>query len=345
MATSAIDFSDLGGQRVQPSAAQTIDFSDLGGQRVSASSPATPVAEMRQAPSGVRGWLQDLEGDVRYGSKSTLPGRVLHAMGAHGINVGAQASAGDYIESPILGTIHAAQGVAMTPEHPVRGPLKTLGGLLEASQIPASFMAPEVAEGAAQVAGGAAQVPGKIAGIVTGRAAKTAGGELFNTVSKAASDANLTVDANAAFDAAQKIAENADQAGRNVLGIRKFMNRVTDPDKGPLTYEEARGFYKNIGDLSVSEKNALNKPTKRLVVGFLKELDTGIRGAAESIGQGENYSKAMELYHTGAQRADFVSDTLTPLAKSAAKGAVKGGAWGVTATGAGLGLYDLLKSH
>jgi hypothetical protein len=280
----------------------------------------------------VKGWLSNLEGDVRYGGTRTLPGRVLHAMGAQGINIGAQAGAGDTLASPVLGPIHAAQGVAETPEHPVRGPLKALGGVLETATLPASFMAPEAAETSAAI-------PGMVASKVTGRAAKSAGGELFNTVAKAASDANLTVNTGEAIEAAQKITENAARAGRNVLGIRKFVQRVSDAEKGPLTYEEARGFYQNIRNLSVSDQNALNPATKRLVDNFLSKLDSGIRTAADSIGQGDNYSKAMELYRKGAQQAEFYEKKLVPYMKKLAVGA----AIGVGARG-GYDLYDLISS-
>jgi hypothetical protein len=253
-------------------------------------------------------------------------------MGAQGINIGAQAGAEDTLASPVLGPIHAAQGVAETPQHPVRGPLKALGGVLETATLPASFIAPEAAEASAAI-------PEMMASKVTGRATKAASGELFNTVAKAASDANLTIDVGQAVEAAQKITENAARAGRNVLGIRKFVQRVSDAEKGPLTYEEARGFYQNIRSLSVSDQNALNPATKRLVDNFLSKLDSGIRTAAESIGQGDNYSKAMQLYRKGAQQAEFYEEKLAPYMKKLAAGA----AIGVGAR-AGYDLYDLLSS-
>jgi hypothetical protein len=54
MAGKKVDFSDLGAVPVQASAAP-VDFSDLGGQPVqSADSDVQPVAQLRQAETGVK---------------------------------------------------------------------------------------------------------------------------------------------------------------------------------------------------------------------------------------------------------------------------------------------------
>jgi hypothetical protein len=114
-----------------------------GGSAVASTTPEEkkiPTPDMATSigprPKGVGTWLQNLETDVRTGSGSTLPGRILKKMGAPGLETGVSKEAGEFIGSPLLGSVHAAQGVAMLPQHPWEGTKKAVGGVLEAGTIP-----------------------------------------------------------------------------------------------------------------------------------------------------------------------------------------------------------------
>src|SRR5687767_693753 len=60
---------------------------------------ATGEAEIKAASGGFRGWMHDLESDIRYGNDRTFVGKILKKMGAQGVNVGSQAAAGDQMAS------------------------------------------------------------------------------------------------------------------------------------------------------------------------------------------------------------------------------------------------------
>lgn len=109
-------------------------------------------ATISAQPKGVLPWLNNLEQDVRYGGQSTGLGKFLHAIGMQGINRGVS---GDdpAIATPITGPIHAAQGAAMIPSHPIQGALRAGSGLLETATLPTAFVAPEGANVAATAAG------------------------------------------------------------------------------------------------------------------------------------------------------------------------------------------------
>lgn len=101
--------------------------------------PGTPIkseAKLSPRPKGVGTYLEDVEADIRKGTGSTWIGRAFKKMGAPGIETGVSREAGEFIGSPVLGTVHAAQGAAMLPQHPWEGLKKTVGGVLEAGTIP-----------------------------------------------------------------------------------------------------------------------------------------------------------------------------------------------------------------
>jgi hypothetical protein len=152
MASQPINFDDLGGKQISP-AAGNIEFSDL---EVSPSSgvPATIKAAssvpgaISAAPTGVLPWLHSAENDIRYGTDTTLPGKVLKFLGAPGINKGVNEETADNIAGPIIGPIKAAEGIAETPQHPVMGPIHAVGGVLQTISPALNFVAPEASEAA-----------------------------------------------------------------------------------------------------------------------------------------------------------------------------------------------------
>lgn len=56
-------------------------------------------------------WLSDVEDDIRHGGTKTLPGRVLHKMGAPGLEEGSQSQVGDIMGGPLIGVPEIAHGL------------------------------------------------------------------------------------------------------------------------------------------------------------------------------------------------------------------------------------------
>lgn len=108
------------------------------------------TGEISAPQGGTNSWLSQLEQDVRHGSGATFPGRVLSALGAKGTDQGVSQGAADTAASIPLGAIRTAQGVASSWEHPIAGPLKAIGGVLQMGTLPLAFAggpaAPEAAE-------------------------------------------------------------------------------------------------------------------------------------------------------------------------------------------------------
>lgn len=98
-------------------------------------------------PKGIGSWLESLESDIRSGGGATLPGRLLQEAGAPGLEKGGGSKdAAEFMASPLLGTVHAAQGVSMLGSHPWEGTKRTVSGVAEAATIPGLIeMAPSEA--------------------------------------------------------------------------------------------------------------------------------------------------------------------------------------------------------
>lgn len=298
-APATIDYDSLAKQSGAIAApAVSVDYDALASQHGGApvaTKPAEPQATIGAQPGGVQGWLKNLEGDVKYGGTATLFGKILHHIGAQGTEFGAGKDSGGYLASPVLGPIHAAQGVAATPEHPIAGPVKALGGVLETATLPAAFIAPGAAEvgaeATAQVGSKAAQIAKAIPEMIP--SAERAG-KLFQEV-KAAAGAK-PIDVSLPGNTALEIDRLAQSGGSMPKVVRDFLKRASDPDKGAITYSEARDFYSNASRLSADEAQRLTPNMKRMVGQFTFNLGKSIKGAAAEAGQAENYQQAMSEY-------------------------------------------------
>jgi hypothetical protein len=132
-------------------------------------------------PSGAGQWLRDLEGDVRYGGTTTLPGRILKKMGAQGLNVGSQGNADTVLQSTPLGPIHVAQGIAE------KRPLHAAKGLLETAELPLEFVGGPVANKAAGALAKGAEVASRV------RPSATLTKRMIASVEKVASHEGIAV--------------------------------------------------------------------------------------------------------------------------------------------------------
>jgi len=115
-----------------------------------------PTASISAAPTGAKAWLNSAENDIRYGGQQTMLGKILHAVGAPGINRGVSEDVANQVAGPLIGPIQAAQGVSNMGKHPVSGALQAGAGVLNALSPALAFSGPQAAEAASSI-------PGKVA--------------------------------------------------------------------------------------------------------------------------------------------------------------------------------------
>jgi hypothetical protein len=87
--------------------------------------------------------------------------------------------------------------------------------------------------------------------------------------------------------------------------VNKFLNRITNPKAGPMTYEEGRDFYQLLGRLSVEETNKLAPPVRRDLVQMVAGLKQDIGNAADQVGKAADYYKGMGDYAKGAKLQEW----------------------------------------
>jgi len=83
--------------------------------------------------------------------------------------------------------------------------------------------------------------------------------------------------------------------------VKDFLTRVTDPNRGAMTFSEARDFYSNASRLSADEAGRLTPIMKQAVGQFRADLNQALTDAAGQVGKGRDYQQAMQEYHTAMQ--------------------------------------------
>jgi len=216
--------------------------------------PSNLTISAKPKPAGWLGsaenYLSKLMGDVKYGTGVTLPGRALQAMGAKGLYYGEPEAVGNFMGSPITGTIRAAQGLTQIPQGKVwQGTKNVVGGALEAGKIPMAFMGGPATEAGAE---GASTVAGK----VFGDAEKA--GQLFEKAKGAVGGEAVPV-TDEMSQAAMRASELAERGAKGLPRvISRFVQRVTDPNKPTIQWNEFRDFMSNVSRLSANEYNNMN---------------------------------------------------------------------------------------
>lgn len=133
---------------------------------------------------------------------------------------------------------------------------------------------------------------------------KARAGANFETVMGAVKD--VPIDVTDAGNTALQIKELAGRGGRSPKVVNDFVRRATDPDQGPITYQEGRDFASNASELSSEEANQLKPKVRRLVGQFARNLNNANADAATQAGQGETYGNAMREYRQASQLQDVV---------------------------------------
>jgi hypothetical protein len=320
-------------QQAQPQ--QTLQPGELPAERQITGISAAPKPQ--GAFGHIENYFRQVADDIRNGTDATEIGSLLKRAGAKGTNYGVPEKVGDYMGSPVLGTARVGQGVGELGQEGKRwqGTKDVVGGTLDAVQIPAAFAG---GEGVEVGAAGAAKAVGKV-----GEAAEAAGkiipsakraGETMEQL-RAAIGTHPVEITDELSKAATRVQELADNGNTMPSAARKFIIRITDPEKGHLTYNEARDFMTKFGNMTGEEQSTIAPAMK----GQMKQLGGALKNAVEATasrgGKLEDFQNSMNEYRRSVtlQKAmDIVKEYGTKAAITGAAGAT------------GVAVYEKLKS-
>lgn len=195
----------------------------------------------------------------------------------------------------------------------------TLGEYSEAASQPMLGVAGEgVAEGVSKVLPSAA------------RAGKT-----MNSLREAIGEhpVEMTDNLSKALSRYQELVDNGNTPS---TAVKKFINRVTDPEKGHLTYNEARDYLTKFGSMTQEEGARLTGTVKRQIEQIAGNLKQAISETAERGGKLEEFQKSNSEYRN--------SQILKKVVDWAKDFSIKGVAQKGVAGGAIKELHDLLSS-
>jgi hypothetical protein len=291
-----------------------------------------PQATISAGPKpSVAQWFQDAQDDIKDGGDRTALGSLLKFMGAKGVYNGNSKQVGDFMASLPLGLMRAGQGAGEIAQGKISQGAKDAGlGALQAATIPSTFFGgPEVGE--VGQAGLVEEAGNRLTGLFPSTA--RAGAKFDSVMSKAG---NVPINYSAPGDAALQIQTLAQRGGSMPKVVRDFLTRATDPNKGPMTFSEARDFYSNASRLSADEANRLTPTLKKAVGDFRAALDQALTEAAGTVGQGKTYQGAMNDYRTAMGNRAWLENARKVGAQVGMKAATGAG------IGAGVGGADLL---
>jgi hypothetical protein len=282
------------------------------------------AAPMRNATS----YLQDAEKDLTEGGSRTIVGKGLGYLqgngdkGYSGLESGVSPETAQTVGSVPLGLTKMAVGAT---KGPIKGFPEMAEGALQTATIPTAFVAPEASEAAGELASAGKTA---LASKLSPTAMKQSASELFQSV---AQDANkVPVQLENAGESALKLMDWQKQTNLGPT-INKFLNRITNPNQGPLTYEDARKSYQLLGQMSADEQSKLAPAIRRDLTQMVVGLKQDIGNAADQVGKAADYYAAMKDYRTASNLQDwytYAKDTLAgPVAKGVAASAGAGGVY------------------
>lgn len=151
-------------------------------------------------------------------------------------------------------------------------------------------------------------------------------GKNFQKVMSTAKGVTLNVEGPG--QVALRIQQLAERGGTEPRAVGKLLRRMTDPERGPMNYEEGRDFYSNISRLSANERQSISPVIQRELGNLRESLNSSLQDAAGTVGQGDRYAGAMKEYARAAKLRSY-KDTLIDALKRGAlptAGAGLGGA-------------------
>ena len=107
--------------------------------------------------------------------------------------------------------------------------------------------------------------------------------------------------------ATSRAQELADNGNTMPVAVRKFINRVTDPEKGHLTYSEARDFMTKFGNMTSEEASRMAPSMKRQIQVIREALRDSVEETATRAGKLEQFQQSMREYQN-SQRLQAVLD-------------------------------------
>jgi hypothetical protein len=278
-------------------------------------------------------WAENVSNDIKNGTDVTGVGTVLKRMGAHGVYNGNSKDVGGFMASLPLGLARVAKGTGEVAPGSKgsawQGTRDIVGGGLQAATMPLAVGSPVEAEAAAS---GAAKAASKI-----GEVADTAGklipnakraGETMEQLRTAIGNHPVEITDDLS-KAASRVQELADNGNTMPSAARKFLNRVTDPEKGHLTYSEARDFMTKFGNMTAEEQTKLAPVMKAQMQQLGGALRNAVEATAARAGKLEEFQNSMREY-AAAKKLQAVSDFIKQKGISiAGKAALGAGAYGL----------------
>jgi hypothetical protein len=251
----------------------------------------------------------------------TKPGEYEAWTGAH---LSPKEALEEAARGPAMGAATVAPMLTGGASLPVQSGVMGLAGAAQSKLSGGSNEESLVSGGIGAALPFAGPVLGKLNEILNPNAMKEAAGGLLQSV---AHDANkIPVQLDNAGDAALKL---MDWQKKTQLGptLNKFLNRITNPKLGPLTYQEGRDFYSLLGNMSADEKLKMAAPIKYQLQELVSGLKQDIGSAADQVGRAADYYKGMGDY-AKAMRLQEWYQTAKAEAIKAGKIAIPAGAGG-----------------
>lgn len=140
----------------------------------------------------------------------------------------------------------------------------------------------------------------------------------------------VPVDITGPGNVALRVQELADAGATMPMAVRKFLLRVTNPDKAPMEYKEARDFASNISRLSANEKMSLTPVVAREVAEMRATLNKSIADAAAKAGKGREYAEAMTEYAKAMRLRNAVDEVVKGTRKALPVAGVAGAGYWLT---------------
>lgn len=236
--------------------------------------------------------------------------------------------------APFVHPVQTVEGIGNLIAHPVD---TVKAAASSAASNPAQTLGNVV--GGAVLAGGAGEAGSAAADAISDAMPAAQKARAAGLLQSVAHDANqVPVQLNNAGDAASDL---MDWQKKTQLGptVNKFLNRITDPKQGPLTYEDARDYYQLLGRMSVNESTKLAPAVQRDLTRMVVGLKQDIGDAADTVGRAQDYYQGIGDYAQASKYQDWLDDAKDFVAKQAIPAAAKG----VGAAGAGGAAYGLWK--
>jgi len=242
-------------------------------------------------------------------------------------------TAGDLVTGAVKGLVHSGQTLASYPVLPGGISSEDIGNAIgnivggTTGQARYGTQAQPVSKEQARQATAYTNLPQRVGGaietaaemVLPGRTAvetiptKARAGQMLESVKQAAKD--VPVDLSAAGDVALRIQELAERGGSMPMAVRKFLIRVTDPNKPAMLYPESFDFRSNLSRLSANDYNRMSPVVAREVADLSAKLNKANADAAAVVGKGADHIRAMNDYGTAVRVRDFYDTVLRGMAQ------------------------------